>query len=989
LIALVLAVLAAPAAAQTPPRQDTTKTLSERIRDRLRSIGPLIKPDTAVKDSTAARDSLKPPPGLRFPARDGAAAQAEGLTGLARDSLMAVLLQLQGYVSTEYKGNTARYEADSSRLELRGTAEVLQQGQRISADTSLVYYEKRDYACAYGNPVVTGSGVDAPVKGEQICYDIGRNTGVARGARTEVSQGALWYVRGDMFTVDDVVYSHDAIFTDCGEEHPHYHFGAEWMKVLRNNVLVAKNVTLRFGEVPVFWLPFFMQSLSRGRRSGILMPRVGINDIARNSSRYDRRIEDVGFYWAINDYLGAEVAMDWQSDNWTALRGSFDYRFLRQFFDGGLTFRRYWKTEGGRDFTLSTNNSWQPDERTRLSVTGNYTTSAEFVRQRTLDPRELNRSIDSSIGLNRRFDWGTVSLGGTRNQFLSNNTVKTGFPNLNVNLSSVTLFPALPGEARWYNNATWTASGSGRLDRSDVDDALAAPTLQDQRDFSGNVSSSFSLGKFSLSQSLQATDRFQPARAFEDDSIEDLAAVKRRATDWNTSLSYTQRLIGTSTISPSLQLNGMFLRDDSTGGTMIAGPTRMNFNASLNTDLFGFFPGLGPFEAIRHRFSPNISYGWSPEPTVDERQQRLFGVTNLREQNRITIGLSQTFEAKYKPGREPRPATNQPRSLADSLGALSDAERAALPDSLRLMADSAHARALGDSLRAAQDSSLTGPRRKETGQKIVLLSINTDALVYDFVQAKEDGQGIQTLEIGNNIQSDLLRGLQFSFGHSLFRTITPPQVPVDPTIPVDPTAPITPIVPQREFAPHLSRVNASFTLSSDSWIARFLRLSPRAPRSQADTTPRAPEPGPGMGPGIDRNQIEQGLIGGGRRQVMSAPSSPVGTWNASITYSLARPRPEERERGAFENQMVMGNLSFQPTENWAVTWNTGYSLSRGEFTDHAFTLTRRLHDFDANFDFFKAQNGNFSFQFRVQLRANPDLKLDYEQRDLPGLERIR
>jgi hypothetical protein len=183
-------------------------------------------------------------------------------------------------------------------------------------------------------------------------------------------------------------------------------------------------------------------------------------------------------------------------------------------------------------------------------------------------------------------------------------------------------------------------------------------------------------------------------------------------------------------------------------------------------------------------------------------------------------------------------------------------------------------------------------------------------------------------------------------------------------------------------------VNASFTLSSDSWIARLLRLSPRA-RAQADTTPRAPEPGPGMGPGIDRNQIEQGLIGGSRRPVMSAPSSPVGTWNASITYSLARPRPEERERGAFESQMVTGNLSFQPTENWAVTWNTGYSLSRGEFTDHAFTLTRRLHDFDANFDFFKAQNGNFSFQFRVQLRANPDLKLDYEQRDLPGLERIR
>jgi hypothetical protein len=46
-----------------------------------------------------------------------------------------------------------------------------------------------------------------------------------------------------------------------------------------------------------------------------------------------------------------------------------------------------------------------------------------------------------------------------------------------------------------------------------------------------------------------------------------------------------------------------------------------------------------------------------------------------------------------------------------------------------------------------------------------------------------------------------------------------------------------------------------------------------------------------------------------------------------------------------------------------------------------------LHDWDANFDFVKAQNGNFSFQFRVHLRANPDIKLDYSQSDRPTFGR--
>jgi hypothetical protein len=99
---------------------------------------------------------------------------------------------------------------------------------------------------------------------------------------------------------------------------------------------------------------------------------------------------------------------------------------------------------------------------------------------------------------------------------------------------------------------------------------------------------------------------------------------------------------------------------------------------------------------------------------------------------------------------------------------------------------------------------------------------------------------------------------------------------------------------------------------------------------------------------------------------------------------MFRPRPVEGANGfsAGENQMLTGSLSFQPTLNWNVQWNTGYNFSQGEFTDHILTLTRQLHDWDANFDFVKTQTGNFSFQFRVHLRANPDIKLDYEQRDL-------
>ena len=65
--------------------------------------------------------------------------------------------------------------------------------------------------------------------------------------------------------------------------------------------------------VPVFVLPFIMQDLGRGRRSGFLIPEFEINDIVRTSSGYNRQITNVGFYWAINEYMGAQLSTTWRS----------------------------------------------------------------------------------------------------------------------------------------------------------------------------------------------------------------------------------------------------------------------------------------------------------------------------------------------------------------------------------------------------------------------------------------------------------------------------------------------------------------------------------------------------------------------------------------------------------------------------------------------------------------------------------------------------
>jgi hypothetical protein len=55
-----------------------------------------------------------------------------------------------------------------------------------------------------------------------------------------------------------------------------------------------------------------------------------------------------------------------------------------------------------------------------------------------------------------------------------------------------------------------------------------------------------------------------------------------------------------------------------------------------------------------------------------------------------------------------------------------------------------------------------------------------------------------------------------------------------------------------------------------------------------------------------------------------------------------------------------------------------------------FTLTRELHDWNATFAFMRAPNGNFTFNFHISLKAQPDIKFDWDTRDYPrGYSGIR
>jgi hypothetical protein len=1034
-------------AAMTFLQSDTIVTRADSLRARIldRVRGDDTPPGDTVPDPTPADTIDGPDPDADSPIPQPlpTAAPGMGTGGESRsqvpprlpsgaDSIMRALSELPGYTAATYSGMRADFSALDRRLTLFGNPEIRArfsgQGADVEADTSIVYDEMSGRVRTTGPTLATFPG-EEPVQSSSVVYDLTTRWATARDARTTYSEGqGNWIVQSNVIsTRDDIGYSSGATFTSCDHDPPHSHFHAESMKVIADRVLIARNVRLYFDNVPVAWLPFMAQPMTSGRSSGLLTPGFSVNDIVRTSDGRNRRISNIGYYWAMSDYTDATLAMEWWSNQYTALTGSLRYRWAQHFLDGDVAMRRFWRDTGARDFAVSTRNRWEPMERTRVSLSGNYVTNTGLVRQNSLDPRELTSSIDSNAGIQHRFDWGNLSVSARRQQYLSDDRLEMTLPNASLSMNTRTLFAAPPQTATWYNNISLSGSSSFSRDVREFPvqpDTIFRFNRADNTRTQARLRGSMGLGNLSLSSQMNYRETVFPEVPAEvltpgaegmmvvpgigpgeglgtgpllQDSHfgeGDFTDFSDATADWNLSLSYQQRLMGSSTLTPSLSVSGNMARVDSIpdATAFVSAPTRMSLSVNARTEVFGFYPGFRGFEAIRHKLSPGITYSYSPATTPTPLQDRVFGSRNLRVQNQVSISLNQTFEARVEEREEePEPPAVGPGADMPDPGLLLDPDAAVEPDpDLLLDPDAAEAPDPGappllgedvdtDLMDDEEEPEDGGPRRAPQSRVVTLLGLNTSAVQYDIVQADSTGRfidGFTTTRLSNTVRSDYLRGLSLSFAHSLFEESGSAEEGME-----------------RRLAPHLEQLSLSFSIDHRSGLVRAIGGILGLESSTDTDAPGAPG-GPARPDGFDDDDDDFGPTDGFDQSQVMPGSSRAGPreggmrrpgWDARLSYSLRRPRDTAGGvGGGARNQMVSASLSFQPTVNWDATWQTTYDVEENRFNDHILQLRRDLHEWEASFGFRQTASGNWSFQFDVSLRANRDLRFDYEQRNVDG-----
>lgn len=988
LVALAVLGGAAAAPAQVPTRPDSLAR-----RDSIARADSLARADSAARqDSLARRDpAARRPPIDTLPTR-------RLIVWDQPDSVMGALLQRSGYSVTRYQGNTVTFLAPRREMVLRGRAQVSRDSAVLVGDT-IQFNDSTQIVEARGDTVVLrdpSRGPDDVIGQRRLRYDVSNREGIAYGVSTAVESGERWIVHGTVAafqgdTTSDglsTFYARGGRFTACTDPNPHFHFAASEIKMISKNILVARPAVMYIADIPVFWLPFIFQDVRTGRRSGLIPPRIGASDIIRNRSGYRRLIEDFGFYFALSDYVDAEVTMDWLSGarpdgldpGWLKLNGRLRYVWRDRFLEGDLGISQQYLRDGQSNQLYSLTHRQRFSERTRLTASLNYVTNTTVQRNTQFNPYAAVQAISSDLSFSTGRGPFTLSLGGNQKQYPGRDKVERRFPTLDIRSKPIEL-----GE--WF---TWTPALSfSNTENLHIDQAgefayryvtTTAGTLdsvaldRNSRNTSVRFDTPVRILGFDWRNSFSLSDRlndFPERRTIVDvnDTSKKAVRIYRRTylteANWETSFALPSFSPGAWNLSPQVTIQkvdpaGLMVRSERTGGAWVTQSLRPAFGLSVSPTLYRRFPGIGPVAAIRHSISPSLGFQYVPRGDVSDEYLEAIGRTRVgylgaNQQKTLSLGLNTVFEAKLRPTIDTIP--------------------------------------------------------EDRWQKIKLLSLNFSSLGWDFERAKTTGgTGLTNTTFEVNGRSDLLPGFDIGVGWSLFQG--------------------DPISDTAVFKPYRQTIRGSLALGPASPIVRGLArllgisMSDASSSGAPGTAPRPVSP-LGTAPAFVAGQPVTGAI----NRIASQMAVPAGQgWQWSLTYSAQRTRPPSGEgvitfspeaecrryadtpivydsciqnlsatsgpEGPGEATTVGGSyyltpaqvnaqssLSFHITERWGAQWSSTYDFTRKEFASQIFTLTREMHDWNATFAFMRAPNGNFTFNFHIALKAQPDFKFDWDTRD--------
>jgi len=394
--------------------------------------------------------------------------------------------------------------------------------------------------------------------------------------------------------------------TSCDDLDPHYWFTCSRMTIVPDKKVTATSVIMyvrpelfskRLPAVPILVLPYMVFPLNDGRSSGFLTPRVG-NDSERGFS-----LSNLGYFWAINDY------MDLRSEGDISLNGSWRlgdrFRYVVPNLFAGVISGEYKRYPQYTDWNANIVHNQVFDPSTRLDVNFQLQGSPQSYALNSLNTETMvTQQSNARATLAKTFndDNSIVTLFYNRSEELStHNTSQSVGASFYQN--RIYPFRSAYSNDDWKSNLSLTAGASYA---SEFTSQNLAATSGYSSNFNGELGYYHEFdaaSKALFTQGISVQGR-KPYNGRYDDTYSGTSLVLP--------LRMQSTLFNYFNVNPSLTFVHSLRPDD--GNTDFSTAI---FALDASTRVYGvletgFLENLLGLKALRHTFVPMITYTWNP-----------------------------------------------------------------------------------------------------------------------------------------------------------------------------------------------------------------------------------------------------------------------------------------------------------------------------------------------------------------------------------------
>lgn len=429
---------------------------------------------------------------------------------------------------------------------------------------------------------------------------------------------------GEMYLLSDVgkkmpnneIFLKRGKLTTCDADHPHFYFESRKLKVIPQKKIVVgpTNLIIRELRTPL-WLPFGIFPNNQKKQSGILIPGY---DKYKNSFG----LMNLGYHWAISDFLHAEVLSSFYFSGRTLL--STDLLYKKRYKYSGKFSINYTKDVDGtpdlsdysetRNFNIKLTYNQDSKKHPKSTLQSNIDyRSPTFNQTQIINSNTIVSTVSAQSRSQLSWRWNepgkwnlTTSADLTQN--FSQKKINMSFPNINFRVNQFT-----KGMFRFSGNV----EAKNQVSAGDS----TFFTLNTLENFRNGAKSNIEINVISKELSILKHLKFTLPKV-----------------DWNSYLI-------TEEISKSQDENGV--STDTTSTLKYAYDLSLT-NIGVNTKIYGIYKFKDKYyvKAFRHTITPTVNLTYQPDFFIDAQNINKNVFDTVTNKN---IEYSRYSTAMYRP----------------------------------------------------------------------------------------------------------------------------------------------------------------------------------------------------------------------------------------------------------------------------------------------------------------------------------------------------